>query len=98
MSADFDALVRSLDRVCPACVAATSQETWDLLHRDRTCVAVARVQLVRTLRGIVGALQLREWQSMYPGEFADRAIVFNHFGICLFPPDEHVARAIRDGV
>lgn len=27
----------SIDRVCSACMASTSQETWDLLHTNRPC-------------------------------------------------------------
>lgn len=30
-------VLESLDRVCPACLAATSQETWDLLHSEHPC-------------------------------------------------------------
>lgn len=30
-------VIGSLDRICPACMAATSQETWDLLHHGREC-------------------------------------------------------------
>lgn len=30
-------IIESLDRICSACLAATSQETWEQLHRNRTC-------------------------------------------------------------
>ncbi len=31
------AILASLDRVCPACLAAKTREEWELLHRERAC-------------------------------------------------------------
>lgn len=31
------AVLTSLDRVCPACLAAKTREEWELLHREREC-------------------------------------------------------------
>jgi len=30
-------LIKSLDRICSACLASTSAETHELLHRGKTC-------------------------------------------------------------
>ena len=35
LPARLQSLLESLERICPACLAATSQETWDLLHQGR---------------------------------------------------------------
>lgn len=35
--AKIRAVIESLDRICPPCLAATDQATWDLLHRGKVC-------------------------------------------------------------
>lgn len=35
------AVIASLDRVCPACLAARDRATWELLHRGRVCRTTA---------------------------------------------------------
>ncbi len=30
-------VIESLDKICPACLAATSQETFELLHQGKDC-------------------------------------------------------------
>lgn len=44
-------VIASLDRVCPACLAADSDQTWWLLHEGRTCATIA------ARRGILNAMQ-----------------------------------------
>lgn len=33
----IESVIESLEKVCPACLASTSQETWDQLHRGKKC-------------------------------------------------------------
>jgi len=37
VTAMIQRVIDSLDRICSACMAATSQETWEQLHRNKTC-------------------------------------------------------------
>lgn len=41
---NLEAVVESLDRVCVACLAATDQATWTLLHENAPCRAMAGLE------------------------------------------------------
>lgn len=64
-------VIASLDKTCPACLAATDAETWELLHQGRSCPvdrAVAACGHPEHRRGTRGGLRPSQEVCMNCGD------------------------------